>query len=65
MPWREVETLVSSKRPNDYDRAVVMLTDLRAIAERAGTGNDFDRRIEEIRIRHARKPSFVERLSRA
>lgn len=65
MPWREVETLVSSKRPNGYDRAVVMLTDLRALAERAGTGNDFDRRIEEIRIRHARKPGFVERLSRA
>ena len=64
-PWREVETLVSSKRPNDYDRAVAMLTDLRALAERAGTGNDFDRRIEEIRARYARKPSFVKRLSRA
>lgn len=63
-PWREVEALVSSKRPQDYDRAVTLLTDLRALAERAGTGNDFDRRIEEIRVRHMRKPSFLERLSR-
>jgi hypothetical protein len=64
-PWAEVEALVTSKQPNGYDRAVMLLTDLRTLAERAGTGNDFNRRIEEIRERHARKPSFLKRLSQA
>jgi hypothetical protein len=64
-PWAEVEALVASKQPNAYDRAVMLLTDLRTLAERAGAGNDFNRRIEEIRARHARKPSFLKRLSQA
>jgi hypothetical protein len=64
-PWREVEAFVSPKRPPDYDRAVTLLTDLRAIAERDGTGNDFERRIGELRLRHVRKRSFLERLSQA
>ena len=64
-PWAEVEALVASKQPNAYDRAVTLLTDLRALAKRAGTGNDFNRRIEEIRVRHARKPSFLKRLRQA
>lgn len=64
-PWRDVEAFVSSKRPFDYGRAVALLTDLYAIAERAGTGADFRRRIDELRLRHVRKRSFLERLSRA
>jgi hypothetical protein len=62
-PWSEVEALVASKRLKEYLRAVMLLTDLRVLAERAGTGNDFNRRIEEIRARHARKPSFLKRLN--
>lgn len=65
VPWRDVEALASSKRPDDYDRAVTLLTDLRAVAERAGSGDDFDRRIDAIRLRHARKWSFLDRLGRA
>jgi hypothetical protein len=64
-PWAEVEALVASKQPNAYDRAVMLLTDLRTLAERAEAGDDFNRRIEEIRERHARKPSFLKRLSQA
>jgi hypothetical protein len=64
-PWRDVEAFASSKRPGDYDRAVALLIDLRAVAERAGTSNDFGRRIDGLRVRHMRKRSFLERLSRA
>src|SRR5262249_12879186 len=34
--WRQVETLIATKRPKDYDEAVELLTDLRDVAERAG-----------------------------
>jgi hypothetical protein len=64
-PRAEVEVLVASKQPNAYDRAVMLLTDLRTLAERAGASNDFNGRIEELRARHARKPSFLKRLSQA
>lgn len=64
-PWRDVEALASSKRPADYDRAVTLLTDLRAVAERAGTAAHFDQRIDAVRVRHMRKPSFLDRLARA
>jgi hypothetical protein len=63
--WRDVEAFASSKRPDDYDRAVTLLIDLRAVAERAASGNDFGQRIDEIRARHRRKRSFLERLSQA
>jgi hypothetical protein len=42
----------------------MLLTNLRTLAQRAGAGNDFNRCVEEIRARHARKPSFLKRLSR-
>ena len=64
-PWAEVEALVASKQPNAYDRAVMLLTDLHTLAERAGAADDFNRHIEEIRERHARKPSFLKRLSQS
>lgn len=64
-PWNEVEALVNLRRPGDYDRAVTLLKDLQALAERAGTTDEFDNRLEQLRLRHVRKQSFVERLMRA
>ncbi|HVS39544.1 MAG TPA: hypothetical protein VMS17_28565, partial [Gemmataceae bacterium] len=34
--WREVETAISTKQPKEYDRALSILKDLRALAERSG-----------------------------
>ena len=54
-PWSEVEALVASKRPHyEYERAVMLLTELRVLAECTGTGNAFSRCIEEIRARYTR-----------
>jgi hypothetical protein len=63
--WKEVEQLVSSKRPKAYDDAVVLLHDLRDLAERAKNPERFTSRITALTVRHSGKRSFVARLCKA
>lgn len=60
--WREVEELIATKRPKDYDRAVALLVDLRDLAERLGRAPDTEARIRELRQRHGSKPSLLKRF---
>lgn len=62
--WVEIDDLVATKQPKNYDQAVKLLYDLRDLAAR-GEGGDFWLRIEGLRQAHARKPSFMERLKKA
>jgi len=62
--WTEIEGLVVTKQPKNYDQAVKILVDLRDLAAR-GKGGDFGLRIEAFRQSHAKKPSFIERLRKA
>jgi hypothetical protein len=59
---REVETLIDTKRPKDYDRAVALLVDLRDLAERSGRAEEAAKRTRELRERHAKKSSLLERF---
>ena len=61
--WREVEELIAMRSPSGYDRAVGLLKDLGEIARSEGRGEDFARRIADIRSRHERKGQFITRLS--
>jgi hypothetical protein len=63
--WQQVEALVITKRPGDYDTAVTLLQDLRAIGERKGRRVEVIERIRALRERHAKKPSFLARLRKA
>ncbi|WP_237702754.1 hypothetical protein [Candidatus Protofrankia datiscae] len=63
--WARVDTLIDSRRPSDYDAAVEILEDLRAVAARAGHTTEFTRRFALLRQRHSRKPSLVARFDRA
>jgi hypothetical protein len=63
--WRQVEALVITKRPGDYDAAVTLLKDLREIAERKGRRAEFTERIRALHDVHAKKPSFLARLRKA
>jgi GTP1/Obg family GTP-binding protein len=63
--WNEVETLVSSKLPKNYDSAVEVLVDFRDLAVRHGKTGEFQERVDSIRAAHSRKPSFIERLRKA
>jgi len=62
--WAEVDGLVGTKQPKNYDQAVEILVDLRDLAARA-KGGDFGLRIETLRQAQAKKPSFIERLRKA
>jgi len=62
--WRQVESLIATKQPKSYDQAVTLLVDLRDLAAREGAA-DFQRRVEELRAAHARKPTFIDRLQKA
>jgi hypothetical protein len=61
--WREVEDEIERRNSGGYDRATILLSDLRALAENQGTIEAFLRRLVAIRERHARKERFIERLT--
>ena len=78
--WRRVDTLIDTKRPADYDTAVALLLDLREVSareataaqgstaeagEQDGPGVEFGRRLLELRERHVRKHTLIDRLDRA
>jgi hypothetical protein len=55
--WERVSTLIETKSPRDYDIAVTLLSDLRALAERRGETAAFTSRFCALREQHQRKPS--------
>lgn len=60
--WREVDDLIATKRPKDYDRAVTLLVDLRDLAGRSGRTAEAEARILGLRERHSNKPSLLKRF---
>ncbi|WP_017583605.1 hypothetical protein [Nocardiopsis valliformis] len=63
--WQEVEDRITTTRPDEYDRAVALLTDLYALAEREGEQLAFDRPLRELRDRHRRKSGLQRRMDEA
>ena len=63
--WREIDALIATKRPTDYDRAVGLLTDLRDLGARDGRTEAVTARIRALSEQHAKKPSFIRRLQKA
>lgn len=62
--WREIDAEIERRNAAGYDRATALLFGLRAIAEEKGETKSFDRRLQTVRERHARKGNFIERLKR-
>ena len=63
--WQEATALIETKRPRDYDLAVTLLRDLRALADRQGDSAAFRKRFLELRARLQRKPSLLARFDKA
>jgi hypothetical protein len=61
--WERVETLVATKRPADYDKAVQVIRDLHDLAARRGRLDRFMPRLEQLRTRHAKKAGLLQRLA--
>lgn len=63
--WSRIGTLISARKPSEYDAAVDLLKDLRALAQRADRTEEFARRFTLLRQEHHRKPTLIERFDRA
>ncbi len=63
--WERTGALIETKNPRDYDTAVTLLCDLRALAERQGETAAFTHRFRALREQHQRKPSLQERFDKA
>ena len=63
--WVRAAALIETKNQRDYDTAVTLLRDLRALAERDGSLEVFTKRIGDLRRQHQRKPSLMERFDAA
>lgn len=63
--WQQVTAMIESKKPKEYDAAVALMADLKALAERDGDGQAFRRRVRQLREVHARKASLLDRIDRA
>lgn len=63
--WQRVIVSLDTKKPTEYDKAVELLVDLRAVAERKNRLDVFERRFAQLRQQHLRKPSLLQRFDRA
>jgi hypothetical protein len=63
--WEKAAELIETKRPRDYDLATSLLRDLQALADREDDPAAFRKRFGELRARHQRKPSLLDRFDQA
>lgn len=63
--WKEVNHLIATTQPKNYDEAVATLLNLRDLAERQGERLLFAKSMTELARQHARKPTLIERFKKA
>lgn len=63
--WKQIEALVATKQPKKYDEAVGLLRDLKDIAAQSGSREAFRLSLAELRSRHEKKSSFLDRVTAA
>ena len=63
--WRQVDDLIATRRPAEYDQAVKLLADLRDLGALEKRVAAVEAQIRRIREQHAKKESLLARLRRA
>ena len=63
--WNQIAAHIQKRQPNEYGKAVTLLTDLRDLAVRQGRETAFQSALGELRRTHAAKESFLRRLTKA
>ena len=63
--WRQVDALIATKQPKNYDEATVLLRDLRDVCVRGDRQVEARERIARLQQEHASKPSLMKRLREA
>lgn len=63
--WEQVEALIATRQPRQYDEAVALIRDLMEVAERGGRRQEAAAgRVDALCQQHARKDTFIARLRR-
>lgn len=62
--WAEIDSLIATRQPKNYDLAVKLLVDLRDLDLRS-KGGDFQQSLDSVRNTNARKPALIKRLNKA
>ena len=57
--WREVDELIGTKDQDGYRKAVALMVDLRAVANRTGDPAAFTRELDRRLAEHRRRPTFM------
>lgn len=63
--WQQVDAAIATRQPAQYDEAVELLQDLRAVSAAAQRLDVFDHRLGDLRQRHAKKTALLQRLEQA
>jgi hypothetical protein len=63
--WREVDALIATRRPQEYDAAVGLLRDLADLGQKRRRQAEVRDRLERLRQAPARKPTPLKRLKAA
>jgi hypothetical protein len=63
--WKDVESLIGLRNGHAYVQATALLADLRDLALRQDTDDDFHDRLADLRERHRSKQRLIERLTAA
>jgi hypothetical protein len=63
--WNQIAAHIQKRQPNEYDKAITLLIDLRDLAVRQGQVTAFQSAVGELRQEHAAKESLLRRLTKA
>jgi|MudIll2142460700_1097286.scaffolds.fasta_scaffold321737_1 hypothetical protein len=63
--WKRAKDLAATKQPKNYDQAANLLLDLRDVAASKNRLEEFKSGLDSLRVAHAKKPSFLNRLGKA
>jgi hypothetical protein len=64
-PWKQVDEMIATKKTSEYDRAVALLRDLRALAKRQGEEAAFAKRVLDLRAQYPGRPGLQDRFNEA
>jgi hypothetical protein len=63
--WNQIAAHIQKRQPNEYDKAITLLIDLRDLAVHQGQVAAFQSALGKLRRTHAAKESFLRRLTKA
>jgi hypothetical protein len=64
-PWKRVDEMIATKKTSEYDLAVTLLRDLRALGKRRGEEAAFSARVLELRAQYPGRPGLQDRFDKA